>query len=181
MNTFVSGGCKNGKSMFAQNLAKKMSDEKKLPLYYLATMISVDEEDDARIARHRAEREGWGFKTIEQGVDICACLENPSVDAKGVFLLDSVTALLMNEMFKSSQIDYEADKRTADNLCEFARKTGNTIFVSDFIYGEHSKYDDITEGYRKALAGIDKKLANICDDVVEYAYGVPFYYKREGR
>ena len=52
-----------------------MANEKNVPLYYLATMIPVDDEDRARIKRHLKEREGWGFETIEQGQDICQCLE----------------------------------------------------------------------------------------------------------
>ena len=70
MNIFISGGCKNGKSYHAQELARNMSREKSLPLYYLATMIPTDDEDRARIRRHLSEREGWGFDTIEQGRNI---------------------------------------------------------------------------------------------------------------
>ena len=61
MNVFISGGAKNGKSMFAQRAAKEMAEEKGARLYYVATMIPHDEEDEARIARHIREREGWGF------------------------------------------------------------------------------------------------------------------------
>ena len=56
MNVFISGGAKNGKSMFAQRAAKEMAEEKGAPLYYVATMIPHDEEDEARIARHIRER-----------------------------------------------------------------------------------------------------------------------------
>ncbi|QHI72759.1 bifunctional adenosylcobinamide kinase/adenosylcobinamide-phosphate guanylyltransferase [Aminipila terrae] len=74
MNVFISGGCKNGKSMFAQTIARDMAQEKKVELYYLATMRPVDEEDLARIKRHMQEREGWGFTTVEQSENICECL-----------------------------------------------------------------------------------------------------------
>ena len=78
MNLFISGGCKNGKSFFAQEEAKKQAEEKGVPLYYLATMIPADDEDRARIKRHLAERDGWGFTTIEQGRNICGALERES-------------------------------------------------------------------------------------------------------
>ena len=52
MNVFISGGCKNGKSYYAQEVARDMANEKNVPLYYLATMIPVDDEDRARIKRH---------------------------------------------------------------------------------------------------------------------------------
>ena len=97
-----------------------------------------------------------------------------------MFLLDSVTALLSNEMFANGIVDSDAGVRTANGLCEFAEKTGNTIFVSDFLYGEMTMYDDITETYRRFLAQIDRQLAAVCENVVEYSYGIPLYYK-EGK
>ena len=38
MNVFISGGAKNGKSMFAQRAAKEMAEEKGARLYYVATV-----------------------------------------------------------------------------------------------------------------------------------------------
>ena len=43
MNVFISGGCKNGKSFYAQRLARRQADETGSPLYYIATMIPHDE------------------------------------------------------------------------------------------------------------------------------------------
>jgi len=183
MNIFISGGCKNGKSYHAQELARNMAEETGLPLYYLATMIPHDEEDDARICRHLSEREGWGFDTIEQGVHICEALHaktvsGKEVDPKGVFLLDSVTALLSNEMFQEDgTIDFDAPKRLAEELTHFAHETGNTVFVSDYIYSDSFAFDDFTEPYRQGLALLDRTLAKLCDQVVEVAYGFKYLYK----
>lgn len=178
MNIFVSGGCKNGKSMYAQELAKEMAEQQKLPLYYLATMRPVDEEDMDRIARHQEERRGWGFETLEQSENICDCLEKAGVNRGGVFLLDSVTALLSNEMFKvDGTMDLAVVDRLKRELAEFAKKTGNTVFVSDYIYGEPRDYDEITEIYRKSLAALDRTLAQVCDRVVEVSYGARIEYK----
>jgi hypothetical protein len=65
VNILISGGCKNGKSYYAQQLAVRQAEDG-APLYYIATMDPADEEDHARILRHRREREGWGFTTLEQ-------------------------------------------------------------------------------------------------------------------
>lgn len=181
MNIFLSGGCKNGKSLFAQKLAYDYAVKHELPLYYVATMISADSEDDARIKRHREERRGWGFETIEKGVDICECLNDPMVDKKGVFLFDSVTALFGNEMLTRGEIRADAKEKTARDLCNFAEMTGNTIFVSDFIYSDSEKFDDISLAYIEGLAYIDRRVSAICEEIIEYAYGVPFYHKMEGR
>lgn len=178
MNIFISGGCKNGKSIFAQELAAKQSREQNIPLYYLATMIPVDEEDRARIERHLKERNGWGFTTLEQGREICKVLEREDVSLQGSFLLDSVTALLSNEMFRSDgTLDQAAPQRLGQELAAFAVQTGNTVFVSDFIYADALKYDPWTECYRKGLAEIDRILARVCDRVIEAVYGNCLDYK----
>ena len=183
MNIFISGGCKNGKSYHAQELAREMSRENSLPLYYLATMIPTDDEDRARIRRHLSEREGWGFDTIEQGRNICEALTGSTlsgvkVSPGGVFLLDSVTALLSNEMFlPEGTVVLDAAEKLAAELREFANRTGNTVFVSDYIYSDGQLFDEYTENYRRGLALIDRTLAALCDQVVEVSYGFKYLYK----
>lgn len=183
MNVFISGGCKNGKSYYAQQVAQTMARQKELPLYYLATMIPTDDEDRARICRHLQEREGWGFDTIEQGKDICSALNGKTlsgekVNPDGVFLLDSVTALLSNEMFApGGSVSLNAPSKVACDLAEFCRRTGNTVFVSDYIYSDTFKYEKLTEEYRRGLAHLDKILAAECDRVIEVAYGFIKEYK----
>ena len=169
MNYFISGGCKNGKSFHAQRIAKEMAEKTGKTLYYLATMEPHDAEDDARIARHIEERAGWGFTTIERATDICGIFDE--ADPKGVFLLDSVTALLSNEMFRADgTVDLEAPARVAEELTRFAELTGSTVFVSDYIYSDARLYDELTESYRKGLALCDRALAKACDKVLEVAF-----------
>ena len=185
MIALISGGCKNGKSFYAQRLACQMALHQERPLYYLATMIPADEEDLARIRRHRLERAGWGFDTVEQGYDLCSCLEPGRLTAsgqpvrpEGVFLLDSTTALLSNEMFQpDGQMDRQAAQRVAGQLLNFARQVGGVVFVSDNIYSDPRRLDPSTQCYRKGLALIDRKLAQICDQVIEVTYGLNYFYK----
>ena len=96
MTVFLSGGCKNGKSTLAEQIAVHLSRPEHL--YYLATMIPHDEEDRLRIARHVQSRAGLGFQTVECGLGLEKALEK--ADPAGSYLLDSVTALLSNEMFR---------------------------------------------------------------------------------
>ena len=171
MHSFLSGGCKNGKSYYAQRIARAAGG----PLYYVATMISTGEEDDRRIARHLREREGWGFETLECGRNILNCLER--ADCSGSFLLDSVTALLANEMFPPEGFDGGAAARVADELEEFVRRTGSAVFVSDYLYGDAQIYDEWTERYRRGLAQIDRRLAACCDNVLEVSAGCVICHK----
>lgn len=171
MSTFISGGCKNGKSFYAQRIAKAAG----MPLYYVATMIPRDAEDAARIQRHRLERAGWGFETLECGADILSCLDR--ADPNGAFLLDSVTALLSNEMFTAAGINAGAPEKVAGELAEFVRRAPKTVLVSDYIYSDANRYDDWTAAYRRGLAYIDRTLAAACDDVLEVVHGLVVVHK----
>ena len=171
MSTFISGGCKNGKSYYAQRIAKASGS----PLYYIATMIPHDAEDDARILRHQNERAGWGFETLECGCNILSCLDH--ADPNGSFLLDSVTALLSNEMFAPDGFHPGAAEKVAKDLTEFVRRAPGTVLVSDSIYSDAAVYDEWTETYRRGLAFIDRALANACDRVIEVVNGQIICYK----
>lgn len=178
MNVLISGGCKNGKSYYAQHCAKEQADASGKPLYYIATMIPHDEEDHTRIKRHVSEREGWGFETLECGRHITDILKDSSTDSSGVFLLDSVTALLSNEMFDDdSSYDDSAAQRVRDELVAFAKATGSTIFVSDNIFSDAQQYTGTVEAYRRGLAAADRALAAVCDRVVEITAGMEEIWK----
>jgi adenosylcobinamide kinase/adenosylcobinamide-phosphate guanylyltransferase len=174
MRVFISGGCKNGKSSLAEAIAG--SQRGKDPLWYIATMIPRDEEDRARIRRHVAERAGKGFETLECGTELLHGLA--SVDPAGAFLLDSVTALLSNEMFfPGGGYDPRAGERVAGDLRRLAVSVKNIVFVSDYLYCDAGHYDDFTETYRRALAECDAALAETCDTVVEVFSGNRIVYK----
>ena len=72
MNVLISGGCKNGKTSFAQDIAVELSRGGNR--YYAATMIPYDGEDRNRIARHIEDRAEMGFETLEVPRDIASCL-----------------------------------------------------------------------------------------------------------
>jgi adenosylcobinamide kinase/adenosylcobinamide-phosphate guanylyltransferase len=167
LRIFISGGCKNGKSYIAQRLAKGQAKGR---LYYVATMRPCDDEDVKRIERHRQERDGWGFETIEQPVDILGCLG--SCDADASFLIDSTTALLANEMFPAgNSVNMDAPGKVAGELVGLCRHVKDIVIVSDYIYSDAMLYDELTEAYRRGLAYIDRTLAAVCDVVLEAAYG----------
>jgi adenosylcobinamide kinase/adenosylcobinamide-phosphate guanylyltransferase len=176
MTVFISGGAKNGKSTLAQDLAVALAGGGKH--YYVATMISTGSEDDDRIRRHIADRDGMGFETVECFHNILDCLQ--TADKNGVFLVDSVTALIQSSLSpieKNYEMDLEAANRCADELVEFAHTVRHAVFVSDYLYSDAKQYSESTEMYRKCLASIDRRLAKTCDTVIEVSAGQPIIHK----
>ena len=180
MTFFISGGAKSGKSSLAQDLTVALSEGGKH--YYVATMISTGAEDDERIRRHIADRDGMGFETVECFTDIMTCLE--TADREGVFLVDSVTALMQNAMFpveKNYEMDLDAAKHCTDRLEASAQTVRHAVVVSDYIYSEAQRYSESTEMYRKCLADVDCRLAKLCDTVVEVSAGQFIIHKGDLR
>lgn len=208
MNILISGGAKNGKSDIAERIVRRMMERLHKPLYYVATMMPADEEDRERIRVHRMNRAGAGFQTLEAGTRILRVLDLPKTDPGGIFLVDSTTSLMANEMFPAagSGFDPGAAERVPEELAAFAARTGNTVFVSDQIYedarlpeagravpeteaagaagtaGSTSRdlpLPDLTEVYRSALGKADCRLAAECETVLEVTAGRVKVWKGE--
>ena len=167
MTVFISGGAKCGKSSLAQDLSVALSKGGKR--YYVATMIPSGAEDHDRIRLHIADRDGLGFETVE-------CFKNimSIVDTDGTYLVDSVTSLIQNSLFpveKNYEMDLDGANRCADELIQFAGTVRRAVFVSDYIYSDAERYSESTEMYRKCLADIDRRLAKVCDTVIEVSAG----------
>ena len=176
MTYFISGGAKCGKSSLAQDLTVALSKGGKH--YYVATLIPSGNEDDVRIQRHLADRDGMGFETVECFLNIMECLQ--TADKNGAFLVDSVTSLIQNSLFpveKNYEMDLEAANRCADELVQFACTVRHAVFVSDYIYSDAERYSESTEMYRKCLADIDRRLAKACDTVIEVSAGQLIIHK----
>ena len=176
MTYFISGGAKCGKSSLAQDLSVALSKGGKH--YYVATLIPTGSEDHDRIRRHLADRDGMGFETVECFRSILDCLQ--TADKNGAFLVDSVTSLIQNALFpveKNYEMDIEAANRCADELVTFACTVRHAVFVSDYIYSDAEAFSESTEAYRKCLADIDRRLAKVCDTVIEVSAGQLIIHK----
>lgn len=91
--TFITGGARSGKSLFAQTLACGTGQR----VYYLATMEmrADDEEQLARVARHRAGRPPE-WHTVECGRAAARAIE--SLPDGSVAVLDCLSLFISNFM-----------------------------------------------------------------------------------
>ena len=67
----VTGGSRSGKSRYALSLGEEVGARR----VFVATCPQVDEEMAARIERHRRERVGRGWETVEEPVDLEGAME----------------------------------------------------------------------------------------------------------
>ena len=172
MRMLLTGGGKSGKSTAAQHLCRHLAAGG--PMYYWATMTPRDSEDRARIRRHIADRDGWGFQTIERSTDLPAAL--PQIDSRGVILLDSVTAALSEAMF-GPEFDAAAPETVTAELLTLSRHSAHFVCVCDDLWRGGEDYQDWTEVYVRGLAQVCRALAAEFDVVCDMAAGLPRVWK----
>lgn len=186
MMVLVIGGSGSGKSAYAEELACLLAEREGTAKYYLATMQIFDQEDERRVARHRALRNGKGFLTIEQPVQIEKALRKMEPGKKTV-LLECISNLTANEMFSGSQTFSEAQafaqtrvRKTEETveliwegIVQLKRETTHLIVVSNNVFEDGIVYDQTTMDYLSAMGRINRQLAAWADQAVEIVAGIP--------
>ena len=168
MLVLVIGGSKSGKSILGQDISKAL-EKKEGELYYLATMKPYDKEDLNRIANHLVDREGYGFTTIEEGLDMKRVAD--TLSSKDTVLLDSITSLVTNSMFRGKDFFDKIADETVKGVHNICKRAGNVVIVSDYLFSDGIVYDSYTEAFRRELGTVNRKLSEICNIVIECSYG----------
>ena len=106
----ITGKQNSGKSLRAEELAVSYGK----PLFYLATMKIMDEEGRRRVEKHRKQREGKGFITIECEYGIRRALEAMGDPAGATVLLECVANLVGNELYDNPDRTWSQDPMKAD-------------------------------------------------------------------
>lgn len=145
----ILGPNNSGKSLYAENMAVQNNDS---PLIYLATMVPQTDENLERIEKHKLQRAGKGFYTIEEPWNIHT-LDIPS---NAVVLLEDASNLLANGIFIYSSDVTVCFKR----IISLAERCKKLIIVSiDGLTGEN--FDAETANYIKQLNQLNHLLENI--------------------
>ena len=155
MTTLVIGGPASGKSALAEELAVKTGDEKR---YYLATMAVCDADGAERVKKHRSQREGKGFVTIESQTDLPGVLPELEDAEKAAVLIECVANLVGNEMQRAGKV---LPGPFADELMSEIR------FLADEFEKESVEYDDSTRMYVRLLDLVNEKLLEFADVVYD--------------
>lgn len=162
--TLVTGGSKCGKSRYAEKQLDGFHGRK----FYIATMQPFGEEARRAIARHRILRAGKGFETIEQYTDI----DKAELPRGCAVLLECMGNLCANEMFRTESICNPVKKIITG--CEYLKAvTEELIIVTNDVGSDGIAYARGTAEYIEILGEINRRIAEISDNVIECVYGIP--------
>lgn len=177
MVIIISGGSGSGKSAYAEK--KILSLRGAEPLYYLATMQIYDTEGKKKVERHRKLREGKGFVTIEQPLNVGAAAD--AVEERASVLLECMSNLIANEMFTNAEAGLpeasQVEVRVMDGVRRLAERTTHLVIVTNNVFEDGSSYDEGTMRYMETLGRINCRLAELADEVTEVVTGIPVEVK----
>lgn len=178
MMTLIIGGSGSGKSAFAEQYVEKIAKGRKK--YYIATMKVYDEEGQRKVEKHRAQRKGKGFCTIECPTETERAV-NGVTEKESVVLLECMSNLVANEMFTEREIREKniVVSEILQGIQILQEKTEEVVIVTNNISEEGTSYDATTVNYMEALGEINTSLAGESDRVIEVVVGIPVWMKGE--
>ena len=179
----VIGTQNSGKSELAENLSMETGDSSRL---YLATMKIYDEAGRERVKKHRQQREGKGFVTIEQELNVLEVVEKIEEPGKSTLLLECVSNLVGNELYenpvwKESILNYLDDieaidlnkqkERFADSIAYDIKKlagcVNNLIIVTNEYEADDEGYDDETRLFVALLNMVNDRISEFSDEIYD--------------
>lgn len=183
MITLVTGGCGSGKSEYAENLLAGSGCPCK---WYVATMEVWGDEDRRKVERHRKQRAGKGFRTIERTRGLEA-LRIPGSPEQTAVLLECVSNLAANEMFGGETLPdcgqepaVTAGEAVVAGIRSLARQAAELVVVTNEVGLDGISYEVETMEYIRLMGRVNQRLAKLADRVVEVVYGIPVVLKENG-
>lgn len=169
----VTGGASSGKSKWGEDIALTLGGR----LLYIATMEPFGEEGQSRIKRHRALREGKGFRTLEAYRNLSAVLTEPGFQAADTVLLECMLNLLANESFAPEEQPGDVVSRIQDDLLALKKAVPNLIVITGEVFSDGEIYPPETARYIRDLGRLNRFLAGESDAVVKVTAGLPLLIK----
>ncbi len=168
--TLILGGARSGKSAYAQFQAESRPGGNTRPLRMIVTAQAFDEEMEARISRHRDDRDNR-WTTIEAPLDLAqAILDLKSGD---VAVVDCLTLWLSNLL--ATGADIEGASRT---LAEAVRSCPADLWLVSNEVGWGIVPDNgLARRFRDDAGRLHQVLARETDEVVLVVAGLPLTLK----
>ena len=168
----ITGGSRSGKSAYGLHLADLYPGRR----YYIATCPAFDGEMKERIARHRRDRDGAGWITIEETLDLAGALGRAR---EGAFiLLDCLTLWINNLLLEHDRLtedDIVARCRTVLEACSSV--AGTVVFVSNEVGMGIVPDNPLARQFRDLAGRCNQVMAASAHCVIFMVSGIPVKVK----
>ncbi|HAU38995.1 MAG TPA: bifunctional adenosylcobinamide kinase/adenosylcobinamide-phosphate guanylyltransferase [Phycisphaerales bacterium] len=172
----VTGGCRSGKSAYAQRLAEGLPGRRA----YVATCPVIDEEMRHRIQRHREARKAAGWETVEESLALAKALT--AVGQYDVVLVDCLTLWVNNLLHEAERKGDDLDEDHVAQRCQEALRAcralpGAVIFVSNEVGMGIVPDNPLARRYRDLVGRCNQVIAAGADVLTLVSCGIPLFLK----
>lgn len=174
----ITGGSRSGKSSFALTLAEAVSPKR----LFVATCPTIDREMSDRVTRHRQERRGRGWATVERPLDLAALFAD-GVAGFDVILIDCITLWVNNILFAAPDNGTGVDDFLIGRLCEewllpIENYHGTVICVTNEVGLGIVPDNGLARKYRDLVGTCNQIIGKKADEVILVSCGIPLYLKK---
>jgi len=174
--SLVTGGCRSGKSAYAQQVAEQSPP----PRTYVATAVAIDEEMRERIASHQQARRNRGWETVEEPLELAAALAR--CRQHKVVLIDCLTIWINNLMYDAEQNARQVTETDVVQRCrELLAAAGDcrdeVILVTNEVGLGVVPENRVARRYRDLVGRANQVIAAQADSVTLVACGIPWQLK----
>jgi adenosylcobinamide kinase / adenosylcobinamide-phosphate guanylyltransferase len=192
----VTGGCRSGKSAYAQQMAESLPPSR----LYVATCPVTDDEMRLRIEQHREARRNRGWASIEEQLDLPGvfrrCAE-PNTHVKedspivaetkigtvpNVLLVDCVTLWINNLVYQADCASRQLAESDVADQCRLMLDAADTcpgtvIFVTNEVGLGIVPDNALARRYRDLVGRANQTIAARADTVTLVCCGIPLHLK----
>jgi len=167
----VTGGCRSGKSTYAQALCQTFPGRK----VFLATCPIVDEEMRRRIRKHQEARPA-GWDTVEEPVALAGAIR--AARQYDVVLVDCLTLWVNNLLYEAGERGTEMDEEHLARCCQEVlaacrEHPGTVVFVTNEVGMGIVPENAQARLFRDLLGRCNQLAAAAADTVVLMVCGIP--------
>ena len=154
--TLITGGCRSGKSKFAQDYAEKIEGKH----LFIATCPIFDSEMKERIEEHKKNRDVFLWKTIEEQTNLGHILEE--LNNNEVVLVDCVTHWIENLKYKRESLhEYDIEPVINKLLAMVEGLNMNLIFVTNEVGMGLVPHDEKSRHLRDTIGKVNQMIATL--------------------
>lgn len=163
----VLGGARSGKSRYAEMMAREWAG----PRVYIATAQAHDEEMAERIREHQ-ERRGEEWTTVGALLDLAGPIRDSARD-DAFLLVDCLTLWLSNVM----HAERNCETATRELVAAISEAPGTIVLVSNEVGMGIVPDNALARRFRDMAGLVNQRVADVCDEVVFMAAGLPMVLK----
>lgn len=170
----ITGGCRSGKSARALALGEGTTG----PRGFIATCPRLDGEMEARIVRHRREREAGGWQTLECETDLVGALSQWS--GMPVLLVDCLSLWVNNLIFNEQEASFDEDdisQRCGEVVNQVRNQEGLLLLVTNEVGLGIVPDNALARRYRDLLGRCNQVFAAAAARVEFMVAGIPMTVK----